>query len=216
MPVCIQGFGAEHRVFKIRPNAAVGRRIPAEEGIAVSDRRTFRRNLLGIRLNFHIVHGLDAAPCAAVGVERHDRPPLGDEDQIGAHRHIQNIWIGIEDAIRTKLPQVPVLDPVPILEKPLMSLAGNRCRQALACILQGRAVGNRICRNGLRVRIQVSAFGPFIIRVKRYGTVLMCPFAVEVDILTCAAARYLGYGSASLLYQPENVQSSTGAIVATG
>ena len=24
----------------------------------------------------------------------------------------------------------------------------------------------------------------------------MCPFAVEVDILTCAAARYLGYGSA--------------------
>ena len=172
-PVCIQGFGAVHRVFKIRPNAAVGRRIPAEEGIAVSDRRTFRRNLIG---NFHIVHGLDglaAAPCAAVGVERHDRPPLGDEGQIGAHRHIQNIRIGIEKVIQ-----------IPVLEEIVGRLTGNRGRQAYAFLPQGRAVGNRICKNnGLFVRIQVSAFGPFIIRAKRYGTGIMCPFAVEVDVL---------------------------------
>ena len=193
--MCIQGFGAEHRVFKIRPIAAVGRRIPAEEGIAVSDRRTFRRNLLGIRLNFHIVHALAAAPCAAAGVERHDRPPLGDEGQIGAHRHIQNIRIGIEEVLRTILLQVPVL------EKTFILSTGNRCRQALAFILQGRAVGNRnrnlIFKNGLIVRLQGSASGHHIIREKRYGTVVrMCPFAVEVDILNCAAARYLGYGLA--------------------
>ena len=173
-PVCIQGFGAVHRVFKIRPIAVVG--IPAEEGIAVSDRRTFRRNLFGIRLNFHIVHGLDgldAAPCAAVGVERHDRPPLGDEGQIGAHRHIQNIRIGIEKVIQ-----------IPVLEEIVGRLTGNRGRQAYAFLPQGRAVGNRICKNnGLFVRIQVSAFGPFIIRAKRYGTGIMCPFAVEVDVL---------------------------------
>ena len=172
-PVCIQGCGAVHRVFKIRPNAAVGRRIPAEEGIAVSDRRTFRRNLLGIRLNFHIVHGLVAAPCAAVGVERHDRPPLGDEDQIGAHRHIQNIRIGIEKVIQ-----------IPVLEEIVGRLTGNRGRQAYAFLPQGRAVGNRICKLGLTVRIQVSACGyPFIIRAKLYGTGIMCPFAVEVDVL---------------------------------
>ena len=192
-PVCIQGCGAVHLFFKIRPNAAVG--IPAEEGIAVSDRRTCRRNLLGIRLNFRIAHGLAAAPCAAVGVERHDRPPLGDEGQIGAHRHIQNFQIGIEGVIR------PILLHVPALEKPLIFPTGNRCRQALACILQGRTVGNRnlIFRNGLIVRLQGSAFGHHIIRVlreKRYGTGIMCPFAVEVDSLTCAAVLYRAYGSA--------------------
>ena len=189
-PVCIQGFGAVHLVFKIRPIAAVGRRIPAEEGIAVSDRRTFRRNLIG---NFHIMHGLAAAPCAAVGVERHDRPPLGDEGQIGAHRHIQNFQIGIEDLFRTILLQVPAL------EKPLIFRTGNRCRQAFACILQGRAVGNRnlIFRNGFRkAHIQGSAFGHHIIRVireKRYVTFFMCPFAVEVDSRICAAVLYLAY-----------------------
>ena len=178
-PVCIQGFGAVHRVFKIRPIAVVG--IPAEEGIAVSDRRTFRRNLIS---NFHIVHGLAAAPCAAVGVERHDRPPLGDEGQIGAHRHIQNIRIGIEKVIQ-----------IPVLEEIVGRLTGNRGRQAYAFLPQGRAVGNRICKNnGLFVRIQVSAFGPFIIRAKRYGTGIMCPFAVEVDSLTCAAVRSWFYG----------------------
>ena len=120
-------FGAVHLFFKIRPIAVAG--IPAEEGIAVSDRRTFRRNLIG---NFHIVHGLVAAPCAAVGVERHDRPPLGDEGQIGAHRHIQNIRIGIEKVIQ-----------IPVLEEIVGRLTGNRGRQAYAFLPQGRAVGNR-------------------------------------------------------------------------